>query len=458
MSQKPRYQLSDAEKDALLADQARLIGEMAAEIERLKALIAAKGARKTPKNSHTPPSQGQKANKQPDKPRKKRPSRPGVSRKLAENPDDTQVFRASLCDKCGADVSGQRQVRRERYDWIDIPPVAAHVTRIELWGGHCPCCTRRYRATPPADMPPGTPFGPQIHALLLYLHHSQHVSFERLARLMGELFGLRISEGAIANALARKTPALEASRKGIEARLRAAEVIASDETTTRVDGVTHWTWVFVAAQAVLHRIAPRRTRAVAEAVLDGHKPQLWISDRYSGQQDLGEVHQVCLAHVLRDVQYAIDCGDTATAPKIARLLQWAVRVGRRRDSLADSTLAQYRARADRKLDALLAPPAAHPVGRDLQKKLKAWRTKFFVFLEDRRVPATNNRSEQEIRPTVIHRKVTNGFRSQWGAQAYADYCSLTSTGRLHGHTAFDTIRALISGQTLSGMERILPAT
>lgn len=458
MSETPRYQLSHSEKDALLADQARLIQEMAAEIDRLKAMVAANGAKKTPKNSHTPPSQGQKANKQRDRPRKKRPSRPGVSRELAEDPDDVRIVRASLCDKCGADVSGQQQTRRERYDFIDIPPVAAHVTRIELWGGRCPCCTRRYRASPPRDMPCGTPFGPQIHALLLYLHHSQHVSFERLARLLGELFGLRISEGAIANALARKAPALEASRKAIEARLRAAEIVASDETTTRIDGVTHWHWVFVAGRAVLHRIAPRRARAVAEAVLNGHRPEVWISDRYSGQQELGRAHQVCLAHVLRDVQYAIDCGDTVTAPKIANLLQWAVRVGRRRDSLADNTLAQYRARADRKLDALLAPPAAHPAGRDLQKKLKAWRTKFFVFLENRRVPATNNRSEQEIRPTVIHRKVTNGFRSAWGAAAYADYCSLTSTGRRHGHTVFDTIRAHIAGQALHGMDGILPAT
>jgi transposase len=458
VSEKPRYQLSHAEKDALLADQARLIQEMAAEIERLKAKVTANGAKKTPKNSHTPPSQGQKANKQRDKPRKKRPSRPGVSRELAQDPDDVRIIRAGLCDKCGADVSGRRQTRRERYDFIDIPPVAAHVTRIELWGGRCPCCARRYRATPPGDMPPGTPFGPQIHALLLYLHHSQHVSFERLARLLGELFGLRISEGAISNALARKAPALEASRMAIEARLRAAEVVASDETTTRIDGVTHWHWVFVTAQAVLHRIAPRRARAVAEAVLDGHRPEVWISDRYAGQQELGRAHQVCLAHVLRDVQYAIDCGDTVTAPKIAKLLQWAVRVGRRRDSLADSTLVQYQAKADRKLDALLAPPAAHPAGRALQKKLKAWRTKFFVFLEDRRVPATNNRSEQEIRPTVIHRKVTNGFRSDWGADTYADYCSLTSTGRLHGHTVFDTIRALIAGRALYGMDRILPGT
>ena len=95
-------------------------------------------------------------------------------------------------------------------------------------------------------------------------------------------------------------------------------------------------WVFLSDQAVLHEIAANRGRAVAETVLGEHRPEVWISDRYAGQQGLAEVHQVCLAHVLRDVQYAIDCGDTLFAPKIRELLRWAIRIGKRRPSLKDS--------------------------------------------------------------------------------------------------------------------------
>jgi hypothetical protein len=119
-------------------------------------------------------------------------------------------------------------------------------------------------------MPPGTPFGPNIHAVLAYLHHSHHVGFERLARLARELFGLTISEGAIANAMRRLETPLEAEREAIRAKLRAAQVVWSDETTTRIDGRIHWHWVFVTPEAVLHEIAPRRAKAVAEAVMGGH--------------------------------------------------------------------------------------------------------------------------------------------------------------------------------------------
>lgn len=170
-----------------------------------------------------------------------------------------------------------------------------------------------------------------------------------------------------------------------------------------------------------------------------------MSDRYAGQQALAEQHQVCLANVLRDVQYAIDCGDTVFAPQIRDHLRWAICVGKRRSELKDSTLLAYAGKAERKLDALVAVPAAHPAGRKLQRQIKAWRTKFFVFLADREVPPTNNISEREIRPSVVFRKVTNGFRSNWGAQIHAGYRSVTGTARLQGQTHWDAVRCLING-------------
>lgn len=447
MEKPPIYRLSDAEKDALIRDQMALIERLAARVAELEALVGK--AKKTSSNSHQPPSSDspgrEKRKRSPERRRKARPSRPGTSRPLAEEPDRTERRMAETCSHCGEGVVATEQRRRHRYDHIDLPVIRPVVTRVELFGGRCRCCGRRYRAAPPAGMAPGTPFGPGVRSLLAYLHHSHHVGFERLSRLLKDLFGLKISEGAIANSFRRMGDALDQACAAIKAKLVTAPVIASDETTTRVDGVTHWQWVFQSDQAVLHTIAPSRARAVAEQVLGDVRPEVWVSDRYAGQQDLGQVHQVCLAHVLRDVQYAIDCGDTVVAPRIRDHLRWAIRVGKRRPSLKDGTLTAYAAKAERGLDALLAIPAAHPAGRDLQRQIKAWRAKFFVFLTDRRVPPTNNRSEQEIRPSVVFRKVTNGFRSHWGPKIHAGYRSVTGTARLHGTSPWDAIQGLING-------------
>ena len=448
MNRRLRYRLTDAEKDALLEEQAALIERLAARIAELEAALAK--PKKTSSNSHTPPSQDGpgRRGRRSDTPRarKPRPSRPGVCRPLAGEPDRRERRIAAACPHCGTDVSAARQTCRHRYDHIDLPTIRAVVTRVELFGGRCGGCGRRYRAAAPAGMAPGTPFGPGIRSLLLYLHHSHHVGFERLARMARELFGLRISEGAIANAFRRMQAGLDQARAAIKEKLQTARIIACDETTTRIDGELQWHWVFLSDQAVLHQVAPSRGRSVAETMLGGHRPDVWISDRYAGQQDLARVHQVCLAHVLRDVQYAIDSGDTVFAPKLRDLLRWAIRIGKRRPALKDSTLAASAARAEHRLDALVAVPAAHPAGRDLQRQVKAWRTKFFVFLTNRDVPPTNNISEREIRPSVVFRKVTGGFRSDWGAQVHAGDRSITGTARWHGRAALETVRGFLDGQ------------
>jgi hypothetical protein len=53
---------------------------------------------------------------------------------------------------------------------------------------------------------------------------------------------------------------------------------------------------------------------------------------------------------------------------------------------------------------------------------------------------TNNESERALRPSVIFGKVTNGFRSEWGAKTYAALCSIVETGRRNGHSALTAIR------------------
>ena len=167
-----------------------------------------------------------------------------------------------------------------------------------IHSGHCPCCGKRIAGAPPADMPVGSPFGPNVVALVVYLHTRHMVSFNRLVEMLKGLFGLEISEGAIANMLSRAAEPFIVEAGRIEAEVRAAPVIASDETSARVEGQTCWQWVFGSATAVAHRIAVSRGAAVAADFLKGATPEVWISDRLGAQMGHAETHQVCLAHLL----------------------------------------------------------------------------------------------------------------------------------------------------------------
>ena len=159
-------------------------------------------------------------------------------------------------------------------------------------------------------------------------------------------------------------------------------------------------------------------------------------------------HQFCLAHLIRDVQYVIDQGEATFAPGLKSLLKRACALGRRRDGLADSTLKTYLADLNRRLDRLLSLRPAHAAGRKLQETIKAIRGNLFVFMTNREIEATNNGSERALRPGAVYRKITNGFRSEWGAAFYADLRSVVETARRRCIRAIDAIRLTLEGSPL----------
>src|SRR5271163_1341134 len=441
--------LAKLSKEALIA----LVLAQAAQIEELTRRIAELEARlggppKTPDNSSIPPSQGRKPSRAARRAVKERKGRPGVFRALAANPDRIIESVAERCPHCAHALTSADQVGFHAYDHLELPPFRPVITRIHRHRGVCPNCRRGFSAPPPAGMPPGSPFGPNLVALILHLHVTQAIGFERLVRLLDEVFGIRVSEGAIANILARAGTPLAAAAETTAAEVRSSKVVASDETSARVEGKNWWQWVLLSSTAVHHLIANSRGAAVLTDFLGGTKPDVWVADRYAAQAGHGNERQLGLAHLLRNAQHAIDPGDTGFAPGFYKLLQRAVAIGHRRPDLKDTTLAQYRADLDRRLDRLLAVNPTTEAGHQLARGIRKCRGDLLVFITRRDVPATNNECERALRPSVIFRKVTGGFRSKWGAQTYADALSVIATGRLHGRSALQALRDALAGRPI----------
>ena len=444
-----RDDLAKLSKDELIARvlaQAAQIEELTRRIGELEARLG--GPPKTPDNSSLPPSQGRKPNRAERRAAKKRKGRPGVFRALAANPDRIVASVAEHCPHCEHTLTAADQVGFHAYDHIELPPIRPVITRIHRHRGVCPSCRRGFSAAPPAAMPPGSPFGPDLTALILHLHVTQAIGFERLVRLLDEVFGVRLSEGALANMLARAGTPLTAAAETAAAEVRSSKVVASDETSARVEGKNWWQWVLLSSTAVHHLIADSRSAAVLTDFLGETKPEVWVADRYAAQAGHGTERQLCLAHLLRDAQYAIDAGDTGFALGFYKLLQRAVAIGRRRPQLKDTTLAQYRADLDRRLDRLLAVSPTTAAGQKLARGIRKCRGDLFVFITRRDVPTTNNQCERALRPSVIFRKVTGGFPSQWGAHTYADALSVIATGRLHGRSALQALRDALAGRPI----------
>jgi transposase len=245
---------------------------LTARVEALEARLNA--PRKNPDNSSTPPSKGQKPNL-PDRPKQPRAGRPGITRVLAEHPDHTIEATLAACPHCAHALSPADLSDIHAYDHIDLPPISPIVTRINRHRGVCPCCRKRVAAPAPAGFEPGSPFGPGLHALIIHLHITQAIGFERLARLLAEVFGLTISEGAIVNILARAKAPLLAAAVPIAVAVRASPVVGCDETSARVAGKTWWQWVLLGSTAIYHVIADTRAASVVTTFLDGAQPEIW---------------------------------------------------------------------------------------------------------------------------------------------------------------------------------------
>ena len=435
--------------EVLVVQNAALMASNASLMARVAELEAKLGLPpKTPDNSSLPPSKGHKPSLLSIPKRKAKPH-PGAYRLLHTDPTCHHDVLAVSCQGCGADVSGAEQSPCETYDRVEISKIEPDVTRVSLHGGTCPCCAKRFKAEPPAGLEPGSPFGPNIRAFVIYLRAVQGIPLGRLRDALLDLFGLTISEGALVNMLSAAAAPFKTAVSFIKARLLAGTAIASDETGVRVGRANWWLWVFHHGDSAVFVADAHRSKAVVEAFLGDHRPDFWTSDRLGAQAGWArKEHQVCLAHLIRDVQYAIDVGDAVLGPGLKDLLERACGVGRRRADLRDSTLKAYEADLRRRLDRLMAPDPIHPAGIKLRRMILKVRSQLFVFVQNRDLEATNNGSERALRPCAVYRKITNGFRQEWGAHLYADIRSVVETTRRRSVRAIDAIRLTLKGKPI----------
>jgi transposase len=442
-----RLVLSQAETIAALTRQVEMLMGRVAELEAKLGLPP-----KTPDNSSTPPSRGQKPAEQSGAGlgiKSSRKAHPGAHRPLHPNPTSRRDVTTAACRHCGTDVSGVAQIVCETYDHVEIAAIKPDITRVTLSGGTCPCCAKKFKAAAPQGFEPGSPFGPNLRALVVYLRFTQGISFERLARLLSDILGLDVSEGALVNMLAAARGSFAAQASLIRARLLSGSALESDETGVRVGKRNWWLWVFHHKDSAVFVADPSRGKGVVATFLGEWRPAFWVSDRYAGQLGwAAKENQVCLAHLIRDAQYAIDAGDGLFAPALRHLLGRACRIGRRREQLADATLRTYAARLESRLDDLMRRAPAHAAGVKLQRAIKKIRRHLFVFVTHRYIPATNNGSERALRPCVTFRKITNGFRTEWGARLYADIRSVIETARRRAIGALEAIRLTLAGMPL----------
>jgi transposase len=302
-------------------------------------------------------------------------------------------------------------------------------------------------------------YGARICAFVVYLLHGHFVPEDRLAELMGDLFGVRLVPATIARMSRSCAQRLQGFIEAVRDRVTQAKVKHMDETGFRIGGRTQWLHVFSTSFLTFYRVSARRggpPHAVSGIVVHDHwKPYYTMT---------GVLHALCNAHHLRELKALIEIDKEGWARKMQVLLRRAchatnlarerghpleasfiVCIQRRYDAIVTEGLVFHRAQP-----ALLRTQRRgrrrRRIGHNLLVRLKERREDVLRFLSDPDVPFTNNQAERDIRMMKLRQKISGGFRSEAAAEDFALIRAAISTAKKQG---WDILATLMHPKALS---------
>jgi len=391
-------------------------------------------------NSHLPPSKDPVGKKKGinlrEKSVRKSGGQPGHTGHYLEmqSPDKIEILSPNYCTCCGGDLQDIRGEEVERRQQIDIPPIRPVITEYRRIRKICNCSHSNIVDFPTTVTAPVC-YGPNIQALVTYMNICQHIPYKRQQDLLREVFGVSLSEGSIENILSRMeqrlTPAYEVIRKA----LMNSSVAGVDETGTSVNGKTRWAWVWQNRQLTYITGGHSRKKEVFSSVMPEGMPQtILVSDCYSSYFSVNvKNHQICTAHILRELIYLSELYDKHPwTEQMAQLIREAIHLKKTTPEKIDETAIQERFQTllDQAID------QTYKKILTLQKRLIKYRRYLFLFLKNEWVPPDNNASERAIRVFKVKLKVSGFFKSNQGVQRFALLHSIANTARKNNSSPF----------------------
>jgi len=226
---------------------------------------------------------------------------------------------------------------------------------------------------------------------------------------------------------------------------------------------------------VIYFYDPSRNGDVATDILEGIEPGYYLMvDGYQGYNKLkGAKRCVCFAHLRRKFLEAIPKGkdEDLSLPSVQgfNYCEKIFRFERRYREKGYSFEQRYKHRLkDEKpiLEAFLAwIDKQQPTGRDSWNKALTYaknrKPDIMTYLEDGRCSATNNASENSIRPVTVLRKNSLFSDSQAGAHASMAILTIFEMAKLHKLNQYEYMKYILESRPYEGMpdqelEKLVP--
>lgn len=317
-----------------------------------------------------------------------------------------------------------------------------------------------------ADFPPGVTrpvqYGPGLKANAVYMSQYQLIPYDRIRDHFQDQLHVRVSAGSVFNFNQEAFEGLAGFEQWVKQQLAGSDLMHADETGINIGGQRHW--LHCASNASLTWFYPharRGSEALDEmGILRSFKGVL-CHDHWKPYYRYPCVHALCNAHHLRELQRAWEQDHQQWAKQMqALLLDIAKAVEQAGGRLAPDEAKRWRRRYRRLLkqaDTECPPPdesqrqgkrgrLKRSKARNLLERLREFEHDVLRFMEDERVPFTNNQGENDLRMTKVQQKISGCFRSLEGAKIFCRVRSYLSTCRKQGVSASQALSLLFQGK------------
>lgn len=321
------------------------------------------------------------------------------------------LYTPDECEDCGTKLNSRGTDTRSV---MDTDPLNIHKNLFVCEISYCPKCDKYVIAKP--QVLNKALFGNQLSSQLIVNHFMYGIPVGRIE----QMFNRSIQRGSIHQIYHRIAEIFESAVDKIIRDYRNEEVKHADETGWRNDGDNGYAWLFNSKNNSIFRFEKTRSSKIVKEVLgENELPGFLVVDRYGAYNKVKCSIQYCYAHLLRKVE---EYGEKYPNKEevqdfvndLAPLISEAMKL--RKLDITNQTYYKRAKKIKNKILSVINHPAEDFGIQNIQMTFKNNEHRLYHWVNNRNVPAENNKAERELRPTVIARKVSFGSQSDKGAK------------------------------------------
>lgn len=358
----------------------------------------------------------------------------GYSRHIPERIDEIKEHKLDKCPICGEPVSDTQEIRERITEDIEQPRTKN--TKHLIHRCYCKKCDKIVEPEI-NDALPNARFGLKLMMLVLILKLDCRIPSNKVTSLLSSVFGIKISDGEIYNILKQLSEALGDYYSELEKKIKEALIKNIDETSWRINGENNWLWLFINKEVALYVVDRKRSSKVPIKILGNQEGKIIIDDRLSAYNELAKVsgceQQLCWAHLLRNSKdLAEHYREAKYIHKRMKYIYEKAKEGEKKEKLLH-WMDLIASRSYRSSE----------VFKFVKSICRNHRENLFRFVDNPEVDSTNNRAERGLRHAVVIRKISNGSRSEEGAEITGRLLSVMQSMKLQEVNPFTGMMDLL---------------